>query len=119
MVNKIKFLILNFKFSAADCKQRRPGAVFAKTVSTVKPEVIDKEYEAFISDLGGKSNDSKKVKTDSYVPPMGDLSQSFEDSSKPLMLTNGSGAPGAASAFARSQNNAPMQQQGTSRYIFF
>ena len=39
-----------------------------------------------------------------YVPPMGcDASRSLNpSSSKPLMLTNGSNAPGAASAHARA-----------------
>ena len=103
------------KFSASDCKQRRPGAVFAKIVSTVKPEVIDKEYEAFISDLGGKNTTPKETKTAAaaaaatnnlsssadYIPPMG--SDLFEQR-KTLMLTNGSAAPGAASAAARAKN---------------
>jgi hypothetical protein len=96
--------------------------VFAKITSTVKPEVIDKEYEAFISDLGGKTTTPSETKTKStpapttndkssssdYIPPMGgDL---FEQR-KSLMLTNGSAAPGAASAAARAKST-PATQQG-------
>lgn len=42
---------------------------------------------------------------------MGNVGKCFESSSKPLMLTNGSSAPGAASAYARSQGNNISQQQ--------
>jgi len=37
------------KILARDCKQRRPGCIFSQTESSIKPEVIDKEYEAFVS----------------------------------------------------------------------
>ena len=40
-----------------------------------------------------------------YVPPMGDLSRCFDNKSVPLMLTNGSSAPGAASAQARAMSD--------------
>lgn len=85
---------------AKDCNQRRPGVVFqVKKVSN--PEKIDKEYEAFLSDMGMKQEDQKSEKP--YVPPMGDLSKSFKPLSQPLMLTNGSvAAPGAASAEIRA-----------------
>ena len=88
-----------FNQIAKDCNQRRPGVVFqVKKVSN--PEKIDKEYEAFLSDMGMKQEDQKSEKP--YVPPMGDLSKSFKPLSQPLMLTNGSNAPGAASAEIRA-----------------
>ena len=103
---------------AADCSQRRPGAVFAKTVSTVKPEVIDKEYEAFLADLSGGKSGLAAGSKESYTPPMGVIgnsfeghSKTFEGPSKTLMLTNGSAAPGAASAHARSMSKFGQQQQ--------
>ena len=90
---------LSFIQIAKDCNQRRPGVVFqVKKVSN--PEKIDKEYEAFLSDMGMKQDEQKSEKP--YVPPMGDLSKSFKPLSKPLMLTNGSNAPGAASAEIRA-----------------
>merc|ERR1712029_1198081 len=86
-----------------DCQQKRPGAAFVKTKET-NPEVIDKEYQSFLSDLGIKYGaDARKAaeeKEKSYVPPMGDAARSLnQTASKPLMLTNGSDAPGAASAY--------------------
>lgn len=90
----------------SDCKQRRPGAIFVKATSTSKPEVIDKEYEAFMTDLTGKKPEVEKRIPEEFVPPMGDVGKCFRPgSSAPLMLTNGSSAPGAASAFVRSMNN--------------
>ena len=50
--------------------------------------------------MGMKQEDQKSEKP--YVPPMGDLSKSFKPLSQPLMLTNGSNAPGAASAEIRA-----------------
>ena len=41
---------------------------------------------------------------------MGDIGKSFDAPSKPLMLTNGSAAPGAASAHARSLSKFGQQQ---------
>ncbi len=41
---------------------------------------------------------------------MGDLSKSFQQTKAPLMLTNGSSAPGAASAYARAISNPHTQQ---------
>ena len=54
-----------------------------------------------------------------YVPPMGcDTSRSLNPStSKPLMLTNGSNAPGAASAHARALSDP--QKAGGIRVNFF
>ncbi len=84
----------------ADCKQQRPGAAF-NFKSTKDKETIDKEYDAFLNDLVGDGRDKAKRKKEDapYVPPMGILSQS---SVAPLMLTNGSAKPGAASAHARA-----------------
>ena len=55
-----------------------------------------------------------------YVPPMGcDTSRSLNPStSKPLMLTNGSNAPGAASAHARALSD-PQKAGGIRVKIFF
>lgn len=53
-----------------------------------------------------------ETKTDKpYVPPMGDLSACLKTPVAPLMLTNGSAAPGAASAQARALSN-PQQAGG-------
>ena len=104
---------VSFLISAADCRQRRPGAVFSQSKKETNPEKIDKEYAAFLSDLGVKTEDDGKAES-TYVPPMGDLSKCFKDSdiksksSAPLMLTNGSSAPGAASAHARAISNPQM-----------
>jgi hypothetical protein len=79
--------------------------------------VIDKEYEAFISDLGGGSGNKSGLKNSasessvSTAGGVGDLGKCFEPPQKTLMLTNGSAAPGAASAFARAKNNPYQQQQ--------
>ena len=67
------------------------------------PELIDKEYDAFIADMGLKKEGVQTEKP--YVPPMGDLSKCFKPNSTPLMLTSGSvlrEAPGAASAEVRA-----------------
>ena len=52
--------------------------------------------------MGFKSDKVEKQDKPYVVPPMGDLSRSFKPQAKPLMLTNGSSAPGAASALARA-----------------
>lgn len=89
-------------FSASDCKQDRPGAAFNKKGNT-DPEVIDEEYESFLSDLDPSRKSKKKGDKDSYVPPMGDLSKALKASTAaPLMLTCGVATPGAASAHARA-----------------
>ena len=68
-------------------------------------EELDGEYEAFLDGMG---IGGKKVKLDDdkpYVPPMGSVESRFGQitKSKPrLMLTDGSAAPGAASAAVRS-----------------
>ena len=92
--------ILSFNRLAQDCKHRRPGQAFNKVGNTA-PEVLDKEYESFLSDLE-PSRKVKKKEEAPYVPPMGDLSNALKGPSTPLMLTNGSSAPGAASAYARA-----------------
>jgi len=87
-----------------DCQQRRPGATFTSKKET-NPEQLDSEYQAFLQDMGLKTGKDVSEEGDKpYVPPMGcDTSRSLNPStSKPLMLTNGSNAPGAASAHARA-----------------
>ena len=97
----------------SDCRQRRPGAVFAKAKSGSgsKPaEVIDEEYDSFIDDiLGKKESGSKK---DDYVPPMGDLKGALKPKPTPLMLTSTT-TPGAESARVRAitSGNAPETAQ--------
>jgi hypothetical protein len=96
--------ILYFLFrSAKDCQQQRPGVSFVQR-KEADPEQLDSEYQAFLSDMGLQSTDSIKPEK-SYVPPMGDLSKNFQTPKAPLMLTNGSCAPGAASAHARAMSN--------------
>ncbi len=66
--------------------------------------MFDKEYDAFLEDMGLENPNSKKKKEEEdepYVPP--DLGvKPFAKAAPPLMLTNGSHAPGAASAHARA-----------------
>ena len=56
------------------------------------PEQLDTEYQAFLADMGIKGEEKATEKP--YVPPMGDLSKCFQPRQVPLMLTNGSSAPG-------------------------
>jgi len=99
-----------------DCKGVRPGAVWNKSAGGAE---LDSEYSAFLSDLGcGAPKEDTKVADVPYTPPMGDLSQSLlgKRPAPKLMLTNGSGAPGAASKAVR-QNSAgvePSQMVGKS-----
>ena len=87
---------------AVDCRQQRPGSTFTRKKET-NPEQLDTEYEAFLADMGMNSGNDKSNPEKPYVPPMGDLSRCFNNQrSAPLMLTNGSSAPGAASAHARA-----------------
>jgi hypothetical protein len=65
--------LISFLNSANDCKQRRPGVVFAKIQSTVKPEVIDKEYEAFMADLDGGGGGKANAKTVEKVRALGSV----------------------------------------------
>ena len=100
---------------AQDCNQRRPGATY-NVKKKADPEMLDTEYQAFLADMGLKGETSSDTEKP-YVPPMGDLSRSFQNS-KPLMLTNGSSAPGAASAHARAlsdpQRAGGLRTVGTS-----
>jgi len=101
-----------------DCQQRRPGASFVKLKET-KPEVLDHEYEAFLSDMGIKYK-GKKVPEEKkpYVPPMqgsSDASKGMKPTQRPLMLTNGSDAPGAASAHARAKSKGEEYQSSAMR----
>jgi len=106
----------------ADCKQRRPGAVF-NFVPSKDRETIDKEYDAFLGDLVGdgllkpkpkKPKKEEKVEAP-YVPPMSLQGNFAKASAAPLMLTDGSSAPGAASAKARALTSGkigPKQAAG-------
>ena len=105
-------------FIAKDCQQRRPGASFVKIKET-KPEVLDHEYQAFLSDMGIKYG-GKKVPEEKkpYVPPMqgsSDASKGMKPTQRPLMLTNGSDAPGAASAHARAASKGEEYQSSAMR----
>jgi len=101
-----------------DCKARRPGEVFNQSAGGAE---LDGEYTAFLEDLGVKKKDMVLQEDKPYVPPMGDLSKIL-GKPKPstaagrLMLTNGSAAPGAASAAARKQSatGVPTHLEGTS-----
>ncbi len=68
--------------------------------------MIDKEYQAFLSDMGmedpNKKKDASKQDDEPYVPPTLGRSIMGKAPAPPLMLTNGSNAPGAASAHARA-----------------
>ena len=99
---------------AADCRQRRPGESFNKRGKSSKPEVIDKEYEAFLHDMGAPKKTKKNEAEDApYVPPdMGLKQPSFSKPAPPLMLTNGSSAPGAASAHARAVSSGQQTPGG-------
>ena len=104
--------MVTFNLAASDCKGARPGASFNVKKKT-SDKVMDKEYNSFLKDLGVKVDEEEAE--EKYVPPMGDLSARnvFEQSKAPLMLTNGSCAPGAASAHARAiSNGAPIPNQG-------
>jgi hypothetical protein len=87
--------------------------VFSKSSTSVRPEVIDEEYLAFVADLTGNKAAASKTETAAEsAPPAADAAKIFEQSScNPLMLTNGSAAPGAASAYARSQTIKQQQPQ--------
>ena len=104
---------MNF-FPAADCRQRRPGASFNKTSEkSADPKVIDAEYDAFLKDMG--YDGSKKAKREEkYVPPMGDIGKALRGTTGPTLMltTNGSAAPGAASAHARAQSAAQQAPGG-------
>ena len=90
-----------------DCQQRRPGEIWSKSKNTNNKE-IDEEYDAFLEDMGVKDDKTGK---DLTVPSIrGGISGStgkfgFDPVKAPLMLTNGSSAPGAASAAARALSN--------------
>lgn len=112
----------------ADCTAQRPGAAFVRT--GVDKEVIDDEYDAFLSDLGvqmpkrkgkGKGGSGGDDAEKGYVPPMGESVNSVRGAlqgNQKLMLTHGSSTPGAASTHARavSANNphGMMEIVGTS-----
>jgi len=114
----------------SDCQQKRPGEIFNKIAGRgADPKKIDAEYEAFLNDMGETSRDQTK---DKKRPDMklasihggigagiGAGKGLFSGAVKaPLMLTNGSSAPGAASAAARDASSAinkrPAQMAGGS-----
>jgi hypothetical protein len=74
---------------------------------------IDKEYDAFLDDLTGSGIGKRKRKAEDapYVPPMGVLSK--KGTIAPLMLTNGSGKAGAASAHARAVSSGTQVAGGS------
>ena len=101
-------LYYNANILAVDCNQRRPGVIFSKGKGD--PKVIDKEYEAFLNDMGESFSKGKNNKYDSIPSISGGIGGNggislMTDVKAPLMLTNGSSAPGAASAHARALSN--------------
>ena len=115
-------------FSAKDCRQKRPGEVFNKVKSKADPKIIDAEYEAFLNDMdgkagGGRGRGSKSSadaasarEADKKLPSIqggiGTGGGLFSSIKPPLMLTNGSAAPGAASAQVRSHSNTTQMAGG-------
>ena len=114
-------------FSAKDCRQKRPGEVFNKVKSKADPKIIDAEYEAFLNDMdgkagGGRGRGSKSAdaasarEADKKLPSIqggiGTGGGLFSSIKPPLMLTNGSAAPGAASAQVRSHSNTTQMAGG-------
>ncbi len=86
-------------------------------------KVIDKEYSAFLSDMGLRKSDQQDCKSKSAggltCDPANTLNSGAKESPKMLMLSSngavgGQSAPGAASAEARAissgQNPGGMQQ---------
>ena len=109
---------------AKDCQQKRPGEVF-QVKKEADPEVLDTEYQAFLQDMGIKYEPKKEkgpAKDKPYVPPMGALDPSknlsmAQDKILPIMYTNGSSAPGAASLQARALSDP--QKCGAARVSLF
>ena len=67
---------------------------------------------------GKKAPEEKKP----YVPPMqgsSDASKGMRPTQRPLMLTNGSDAPGAASAHARAKSKGEEYQSSAMRVSWF
>ena len=90
-----------------DCRQRRPGEIWSKSKTSNSKE-IDEEYDAFLNDMGVKNsaNEFDCVPAISGGIGGGDTGKfGFISGKAPLMLTNGSSAPGAASAAARALSN--------------
>ena len=68
---------------------------------------------------GGKKVPEEKKP---YVPPMqgsSDASKGMKPTQRPLMLTNGSDAPGAASAHARAASKGEEYQSSAMRVSWF
>ena len=55
---------LNFNL-AKDCKQRRPGELWNQRKGTCS-KVIDKEYDAFLNDMGAKNKKNEFA----TIPPI-------------------------------------------------
>ena len=90
-----------------DCRQRRPGEIWSKSKNTNSKE-IDEEYDNFLKDMGVKRDQNE---FDSIPAISGGIGGGvtgkfgFDKAKAPLMLTNGSSAPGAASSAARALSN--------------
>jgi len=104
-----------------DCQQKRPGEVF-QIKKEADPEVLDTEYQAFLADMGIKYEPKKEkgpAKDKPYVPPMAlDPSRNLDMAAGkilPIMYTNGSSAPGAASSHARALSDP--QKCGAARVV--
>ena len=91
--------------------------MFNRVSKNSNPEVIDKEYEAFLDGLGGSkaggagkklSSQNEYDKLPSIHGGIGGNRLKDDGFKPPLMLTNGSAAPGAASAHMRSLSNPQM-----------
>jgi len=100
-----------------DCRQRRPGEIWSKSKNTNSKE-IDHEYDAFIKDMGvtncKNEFDAGPVLNKGIVGGTGKFG--FSSTQPPLMLTNGSAAPGAASAAARALSN-PQSAGGSTAVL--
>ena len=106
-----------------DCRQRRPGEIWSKSKNS-NSKIIDKEYEAFLSDMGVTNNANEFDSTSSINGILGGKGTGnfgFSGVKAPLMLTNGSSAPGAASAASRAISNpqsagGALASMGTSMF---
>ena len=106
-----------------DCRQRRPGEIWSKSKNS-NSKVIDKEYEAFLSDMGVTNKGNEFDSTPSISGVLGGKGTGnfgFSGVKAPLMLTNGSSAPGAASAATRALSNpqtagGALASMGTSMF---
>ena len=106
-----------------DCRQRRPGEIWSKSKNS-NSKIIDKEYEAFLGDMGLTNNANEFDSSPSINGTLGGKGTGnfgFSGVKAPLMLTNGSSAPGAASAASRALSNpqsagGALASMGTSMF---